>query len=1179
MTTYPRTAKEYFTALKEGKPTAPTTAKEFFDEKKGEAQSTPTYPGGTVYSGSTSGGGQVSNAQRRENARQEALAKEQVTSSAQVVNYANIPNPNQAIINQQSRYLASQRNLVQQPITRRTPEQINIVSDRYNKLVNAGYNPSEAKKMANAQVTAESFPSGEGLVVEQRSATGQLEERRYSIGGKEVTTESQLTGKPAVERQGKVSSFVIQKTPLGQVTGITTTREIEQPSVTTSVNASQVMSSAMSENNSNMPTGSYMDLNQRAVLMPTSGGRGTSTFVRILTPTELNNMQNTGAIENFGDLFNFATQYTGGYVTASLTPTERGKLTGINFLNPVAQYDVFASQKEYEKAVVNFESSNVILEQANKDYESGKIDYGVLTAKFNYYQSTPEYKKVLTEYLLRKTTYQRINESSLTPTTKNVLTGVVVVSEFLPYVSPPLRVLYGSSAISSGVGTLSTAKTTGDIFKGGLNIGIGTFLVKSGFKGGTSILGNKGSGESILSKTAQFERNMGFEIGGKSGGVAQKLLEFSETTTYTGIKKFGLPTILGTQKGIDIYGQTGNLGMSVTGGLTGFASIKVPMVYENIRSGTKINQLEKIKLLEEMNKLEASKITSYDVNKLGKGNLPNSDRVNIVAEQKSGNFIRRITIGGDLVSKGDKLFFFGNGQGEARTIGTFKIKGQPEKGLGDVQYFKVNQLGKGIPIIEMGDVKIGSTQSFSTYILQYQASKLFKVPKGIGIPYTNYPTFLEKVKMFATRSNIQRGGTNIFEYEKGKTFNIEKSNNPVDEQPFSTELKKFDITDASIKLGKVVGSSPIESTGFTFSNKRLGSFVNLGEPSAEINVMPKNPNAKKTPLSKTFARVGPEMKVETIYPEIKNPITSQVTINEMPNADINNIGRGVIEKVKTKVNQNTIKNIDILSQNNFKMPGSAFGGTNQLTNAFEGSNPRNKKLDMFYGTTNKQITGLENVSKNSIFNVNLDAVSSVFGGGLSNRNRQGNRNINAESQLNNQLNIQKNIQQPMLITGQREEQSTRQIQRQLQRNIQRTIQRQPSPVKIKTPTIKTPEIMFPPFKLKGGKQSFGGKKVKLFVKEKGLFKFKGLFPDVFKASNVGRFLTGESINRSYKILGGSAPLLPGYRKSRKKGQGNVFVELSKTSLSQLGEQRTVKGARLDKMFNFGKKMKGGKKRR
>jgi len=109
------------------------------------------------------------------------------------------------------------------------------------------------------------------------------------------------------------------------------------------------------------------------------------------------------------------------------------------------------------------------------------------------------------------------------------------------------------------------------------------------------------------------------------------------------------------------------------------------------------------------------------------------------------------------------------------------------------------------------------------------------------------------------------------------------------------------------------------------------------------------------------------------------------------------------------------------------------------------------------------------------------------------------------------------------------------------------------------PPSKPPRI-----KLPFGKQKniFGS--VELFVKEKGIFKSKGLFPNVQTASTRGQFLTGTTINRSFKIKGGNSGVPFGYRRSKKKGQQNVFVELSRTAISQRGERDSLN---LGKMFN------------
>jgi hypothetical protein len=113
--------------------------------------------------------------------------------------------------------------------------------------------------------------------------------------------------------------------------------------------------------------------------------------------------------------------------------------------------------------------------------------------------------------------------------------------------------------------------------------------------------------------------------------------------------------------------------------------------------------------------------------------------------------------------------------------------------------------------------------------------------------------------------------------------------------------------------------------------------------------------------------------------------------------------------------------------------------------------------------------------------------------------------------------------------------------------------------------------MLPKFK----KEKFfsGGKlNLKLLIKEKGQWKAKGLYSDIGKATKVGKFLTGKDITRSFKIEGANGILPQGYRFARKnkKPIKNIFVELSKTSLSQTGEQGTIQSY---------KKLKGGLKKK
>lgn len=182
------------------------------------------------------------------------------------------------------------------------------------------------------------------------------------------------------------------------------------------------------------------------------------------------------------------------------------------------------------------------------------------------------------------------------------------------------------------------------------------------------------------------------------------------------------------------------------------------------------------------------------------------------------------------------------------------------------------------------------------------------------------------------------------------------------------------------------------------------------------------------------------------------------------------------------------------------------------------------------------------------------------------RTRSSSRQIislgSVQKEIQKQINIQSTSQQqkvaPSQILGQRQLQQQRQQTRVL--SVSKTRGIIPFVRVNLSPRTQPRGLLLP--KGKSSLSPFG--KIKLFVKEKGIFQFKGLFPSVSKASEAGRYITGKSISRSYKIPNVKAPLLSGYRYSKKKGSEDVFVELSKTALSQFGEQKVVKSARRSK---------------
>lgn len=151
------------------------------------------------------------------------------------------------------------------------------------------------------------------------------------------------------------------------------------------------------------------------------------------------------------------------------------------------------------------------------------------------------------------------------------------------------------------------------------------------------------------------------------------------------------------------------------------------------------------------------------------------------------------------------------------------------------------------------------------------------------------------------------------------------------------------------------------------------------------------------------------------------------------------------------------------------------------------------------------------------------------------------------------------------LPSQAQPQSFRELQRDLQKFNQPQRTRQITKQITREPTKAKPFI----FKVKPYKQIIPKGKFNLQVKVKGKWVSKGTYSDINKALGVGKTITSKTIQRSFRITGGKTGLPTGYRFSKAKGQKDVYVELSKTSLSQQGEQASIQLAKI---------LKGGRKK-
>ena len=681
-----------------------------------------------------------------------------------------------------------------------------------------------------------------------------------------------------------------------------------------------------------------------AFISPSPTGFGTTGYIRQPTPKEKIKIEEAqkkgdlGAIESPRDVVGLGTQYIGGYVTAPLTKEEKEKLVSPlegefpAFLDPRKQYEVFKSRKEYDKAIKEAYKTVDKLEKENSgfqkkwgDYTKGneftgtekqygdyQKDYQKLSKQFDFYTQQPDFQKAMKDQESRKTIHQRIKKSDLSPQQKDVLSFGASFASFIPFIAPPLRVLYGVESVISGTEELEKEDlTAGEQIRAMADIGIGAVLVKSGFRGGASITG----------RVSKIERDLGIR-----GGIGERATKLLESRTARRLSQFGLPVGISGLTGYDTYEQTEDLSMAISSGAGALASIGIPMVYGRIRRGEIPTTIEKRKLIDNLNKLENSIMKDFTLIRKGAGRRPNSDRVDIIATQKSGGFARKIKISGDLIKKDKGFSFFPEGKGKATTFGTIKVKGQTEKGFTDVQIFDVQQLAKGINLGEFRGYDMGTTQSITKYQPKLQVSRFFKVPKGRGLVIKSKEG-IDRIKQFLERKQIRRGGKRIIEIETelGRTLVAKKRLEPPETEPFQTQpkVKEFDITEPSRKLGKIIKEKSIEERGYIFSEKRLGEFLKLGEPiKAKEYKIKKRKGVKKTPLEKTFGE--PEIKSDLDSPQRKAIQIKKTKdmVKELEKTDVGKVTETIRKGLKGR-SQKVVEKLDVITTD---IPKSVLGG-------------------------------------------------------------------------------------------------------------------------------------------------------------------------------------------------------------------------------------------------------------
>jgi len=492
--------------------------------------------------------------------------------------------------------------------------------------------------------------------------------------------------------------------------------------------------------------------------------------------------------------------------------------TVFNLVNPAKHYEVYKSKFEYEQAV---KKANIIsnkLNEIDKQYTEGKIDYGEYEAKFNYYSKDKDFQRVLNEQEQRKGIHGFISESEMKR--KNLAHFAVGGIDFLTYINPATRVARGGESLLTGVEELGQAQTKQERISAKVQIGVGGLLVGSGFSGGTSLFGKfKGQGGKTIQTLSKVENRFGIKK-----GVGERLIKFGESRTgkITGKVVSEVPSVgISGLYGYGVYKETEDIGAGISSGLGAYAGMKIPSGVSKFVKGKPLTQSEVIKLENELKQLEQTEALDTQFIYKGKGTKVNSDKVQIISTQETPNFKRVSTVEGDLIINEKGTFLFPEGKGITKTIGKFG-----KKSYSNIQSFEVGAKGKGILLKQFGDIQISTQVGSSTYIPKESVTQIMNNPRN----WFQYAK--ESLRIKLGEPKIQKGGQIVKSIETDKT-------------PRTMSLNR------DIELNENI---LLKSFGVSTSRGRKGTFFEYAEkPKSEINIIKtKLEPSRKTPFSKTF---------------------------------------------------------------------------------------------------------------------------------------------------------------------------------------------------------------------------------------------------------------------------------------------------------------------------------------
>ena len=240
-------------------------------------------------------------------------------------------------------------------------------------------------------------------------------------------------------------------------------------------------------------------------------------------------------------------QMLGGIFTTPTTEAEKESITGLGYFNPKKQYNIFKKQFDYNYNIKEARETAKKLEQLNKRYDAGEIDYQKYSARFGALSQNKNYQSIISSPE-RTTIYQDIAKSKLSEKGKFAASGVVGAADFASFLIPQVRVVRGSEMVSSGTYDFSKADTKGEQVKAGIEVGLGGVIVASGFKTGKPLF-PKFSGTSKIAK------------------IASTSLSWGVPAAFSGAYGFG------------VYKQTGSLSVGLGAGVGGFVGIKSQELY------------------------------------------------------------------------------------------------------------------------------------------------------------------------------------------------------------------------------------------------------------------------------------------------------------------------------------------------------------------------------------------------------------------------------------------------------------------------------------------------------------------------------------------------------------------------------------------------------------------------